>query len=147
MIPVWDCPDGVGDFVSLGLWGRRANWQGAQALGFFDPAAAQLAAGVVFHNYEPEAGVIEVSAYSTRRDWLTRDRLRLIFGYPFDTVGVRICVARISEHNTRTLRIWRALGADLYPIPDLRAPGEAEVVATLRRDAWQHSIFMRQTHG
>ena len=100
-------------------------------------------AGVVFHNYEQQAGVIELSAHSTSRRWLTRERLRWIFSYPFQRLGCRIAVARISERNSRTLRIWRALGADLIEIPDLRAEGEAEVVATLKRDVWARSKFMR----
>jgi RimJ/RimL family protein N-acetyltransferase len=96
---------------------------------------------VVYHNYDPDGGVIELTAYSTRRSWLNKSRLRAVFSYPFDQLGLRICVARISEKNTRTLRIWKALGAEFYPIPHLRAEGEAEIIAVLHRDTWKSSKF------
>jgi len=138
---VWTAPAAVAAFVSDGLWGDQRGFGPCKAVGFVKDGA--LIAGVVFHNFDPWSGVIELSSYSTRRDWLTKARLRVIFGYPFDQVGLRMCVARISENNTRTLRIWRALGADLHRIPDLRAEGEAEVIATLKRDDWQSSKFAR----
>jgi RimJ/RimL family protein N-acetyltransferase len=141
VIATWAHHDAVAAFVSNGLWGENRGFGACKAVGFVD--GDKLVAGVVFHNYEPWSGVIELSAYSTKRKWLTKERLKAIFGYPFDQLNLRACVARISENNTRTLRIWRAFGAVLTPIPDLRANGEAEVVALLKRDTWQNSKFMR----
>ena len=122
-------------FVELGLWEGRRGFGECQAIGFADGRG--LAAGVVFHNYDPDANVIELSAYSARRDWLTRGRLIDLFSYPFDQLGCRIAVARISEHNKRALRIWRSLGASQHPLPDLRSDGEAEVVCLLKRDTFK----------
>lgn len=139
IVPVYDHSDAVKAFVAQGLWDGRRHIDG-YGLGFANETDG-LVAGVVYHNYDPDSGVIEITAYSARRDWLNRDRLKLIFGYPFDQLGVRVCVARISENNTRTLRIWRAFGAELTPIPHLRADGEAENVAVLHRDTWKQSKF------
>jgi RimJ/RimL family protein N-acetyltransferase len=142
VIPVYDHVDSVRTFVSKGLWDGKRQFGSSTAIGFAN-ADQGLVAGVVYHNFEPDAGVIEVSAYSARRDWLSRDLLRVIFEYPFFEIGCRLVVARISEHNTRTLRIWNALGSKQYSIPELRGPNEAEVIATLTRDDWQNSKFMR----
>jgi RimJ/RimL family protein N-acetyltransferase len=103
------------------------------ALGFGDP----LVAGFVFHNWNPEAGVIELSAASTSRRWLTRDRLRAVFGYPFDQLGCQLCIARISADNATARRIWKSLGADEFVIPRLRGRNEDEAIATLTVEAWR----------
>ena len=95
----------------------------------------ELVAGIVYHNWNPESGVIEVSAASTCRDWLSRAILAEIFGYPF-RIGCRLIVARIAESNARARRIWRSLGSDEYVIPALRSPTEAEIICTLSAEQW-----------
>ena len=134
--------DAVRDFVENGLWNRQRQFGPSTAIGFAN-AKEGLVAGIIYHNFDPDAGVIEISAYSMRRDWLSRAFLRLIFEYPFHQIKCRLVVARISERNSRTLRIWKALGSKLHSIPELRGPEEAEIIATLSRDDWQKSKFMR----
>lgn len=128
-------------FVEHGLWNGEREFGPATAMGWQD--AQGIVAGVVFHEWAPHYGVIELSSYSARRDWLNKDRLREIFAYPFAQLGCRVAVARISEKNARVRRIWRALGASEVIIPDLRADGEGECVATLKRSDWLQSRFMR----
>lgn len=141
MIPVWDCPKEVAAFVAHGL-GYSTGFGNSKGLGYANETEG-IVAGVVYHNWNPASQVIEISAYSSRRNWLNKSRLRAVFSYPFDQLNCRMCIARISEKNTRTLRIWRVLGADFHTIPDLRADGEAEVVAVLRRAKWKNSKFLR----
>lgn len=130
------------DFVCNGLWGDGRTINNASALGFVK--SDRLVFGAVYHNWHQESGVIEVSAYSTRRDWLTRAALKEIFAYPFDGLGCRVVVARHSEKNKIARRVWDAFGATQTSIPDLHADGVAEVVAVLKRADWQSSKFMRQ---
>lgn len=140
---VWDHPAEVALYVSQGLWGDQRGFGPSKGLGYATEESG-LIAGVVYHNFDPWSKVIEISAFADRQDWLTKSRLRAVFSYPFDQIGTRICVARISENNTRTLRIWRAFGADLHRIPDLRADGEAEIIAVLHRDKWKQSKFFKE---
>ncbi len=128
-------------FVAALIPGCERGFGEAQGIGFLD-GAGRLVAGVVYHNWNPESGVIEISAASTCRDWLTRDRLKEIFAYPF-AIGCRMAVARIGEHNRRARRIWRSLGADEFIIPALRSPTEAEVVYTLTSEQWHNGKFSR----
>jgi RimJ/RimL family protein N-acetyltransferase len=130
----------VAAFVA-GQLGFERGFDAYTALGFGEP----LVAGVIYHNWNPEAGVIELSAASSGRDWLTRERLRQVFGYPFDQLECQMCVARISEGNARARRIWKAIGASEYIIPRLRGPREAEVIAILTVETWR--AFERKTHG
>lgn len=112
-----------------------------EALGFLD-RKGRLEAGVVYHNFSPENGIIELSAGSVRRNWGTRDALRLIFAYPFDQLGCQAVVARTGEHNQTPLRIWRALGAAEYRIPRLRGRDEAEIVTVLTVEQWKGSKWV-----
>jgi hypothetical protein len=75
------------------------------------------------------------SGASVNRRWLTRDRLRAIFGYPFDDLGCQMVFARHAENGPR--RLWRHLGASEHIIPRLRGRGAAEVIATLTEEAWR----------
>ena len=94
-------------FVENGLWAGKRQFGACTALGFANEQEG-LVAGFIYHNYDPAAGVIEVSGYSTRRDWCNKRRLKTLFDYPFNHVGVRLVAARHSEHNTRVRRIWRS---------------------------------------
>jgi hypothetical protein len=105
-----------------------------KAIGFLD-RDGKLEAGVIYSNWCPESGVIEISAAATCHRWGTKERLRIIFDYPFGFC--RIVMARTSENNPTPLRILRALGACEYRIPDLRAPGEAEIILTLSAGQWK----------
>ena len=146
-VPVFDHKDQIVRFVEQGLWGGSERFGECSAIGFANEKDG-LVAGIVYHNYSPSNGTIELSAYSTCRDWTTRDYIALIFGkYPFLQLGCRIAFARHSEHNKRARRIWKALGADEYVIADFRNDGEAEVLAVLKRDKFLASKFMRNNDG
>lgn len=136
--------EAVADFVAR-LLGYPTGFGECQAMGFLD-GGGRLVAGVVFHNYQPRNGVIEISAASTCRTWLNRARLAAIFDYPF-RIGCRMVVARIGEHNHRARRIWCSLGSDEYVIPALRSPTEAEVIYTLSAETWRNGRFGEITNG
>lgn len=132
-------------FVEAGIFSPGRTFGPAVGIGFVKDG--RLAAGFVFHNYEPETGVIEVSGYSNCRNWVTPTYFRAIFDYPFNRAGCRVVVARHSEKNKRVIRIWRAIGADQVALPEVRGPGEAEIVAILTREKWENSKFMRASDG
>ncbi|MDF3904697.1 hypothetical protein [Paracoccus sp. AS002] len=138
MIPMHAHQDALRLFLERGLGIEIGP---AQFMGWARPDG--IVASVGFNNWQPDAGVIEMHAYASRRDWLSKDRLRELFSYPFGQLGVRMCVARISERNDTARRVWRALGASEFVIPELRGPGEAEAIYTLHRDQWSSGKFMR----
>jgi hypothetical protein len=125
--------EAVARFVQQLLGFERA-FVNFKAIGFLDRDGA-LEAGVIYNNWAPESGVIEISAAASSHRWGTKERLRIIFEYPFSFC--RMVIARTSENNPTPLRIWRALGANEYRIPDLRAPGEAEIITTLSIEQWK----------
>jgi len=140
IVPVYDHQQAIQRFVENGLWQGRRHFDNCYCLGFAN-ATEGLVAGMVYHNYDPDTGVVELSAFSSRRDWTNRERVHRVFDLPFSTWGVRLLVARMSEHNHRARGVFSRLGAREYVLADLRAPGEAEALAVLCRGQWQQSKF------
>ena len=103
----------------------------------------QVVAGVVFHNWSPEAGVIELSCAAENKRWMTRGVMRTALGYVFDLLECQSAVARTAETNITVRKLWKALGAQEYVIPRLRGVNEAEAILVLPKEAWMDSKFMR----
>ena len=105
-----------------------------------------LAAGVVYHDWDQKAGVIEISAASRHRGWSTPDAIRAVFSYPFDELGCQMIVTRTADDNRRVHRIWGALGADRIDVPRLFGRDRGGVIFTLTDEAWRSGKFARD-HG
>lgn len=132
----------IAHFVASHIPGCDRGWDQFTTLGLVDQD--RLVAGVVFHNYAPEAGVIELSSASICRRWLTRPMLKAMFGYTFDQIGCQMVVLRVSERNTGMIEIAERFGFKSYRIPRLRGRGEAEILFTLTDDDWRkHAVNRR----
>lgn len=127
--------EAIGSFVASQISGCERGFSDFTTLGVLE--RGRLVAGVVYHNYAPEAGVIELSAASTSKRWLTRPVLKAMFGYPFDEIGCQLAVLRVSEENGGMADIARRFGFTSHRIPRLRGRGEAEIIFTLTDDDWR----------
>lgn len=123
------------------LCGHARPFGDAVALGF--EHKGEIVGGLVFHNWSPEHGVIEVSAGSTNPRWLCRSILAEATAYAFDRCACQSLVTRTSPENSSVLKIWRALGAAEVEIPHLRGRGKPETVFVLTQDAWNASRLKR----
>ncbi|WP_077960835.1 GNAT family N-acetyltransferase [Ensifer adhaerens] len=126
----------IADFVAGQIVGCERGFADFTTMGVLENDA--LVAGVVFHNYAPEAGVIELSASSTSKRWLTRPVLKAMFGYPFDEVGCQMVVLRVSERNSGMIAIAERFGFSPHRIPRLRGRAEAEIIFTLTDNDWRN---------
>lgn len=131
----------VHDFVAS-LTGSQRGFGLCSVMGVLDEG--RLIAGVVYHNWAPEYGVIELSAAAVDKRWLTRPVLKAMFSYPFDGAGCQLCVLRVSEGNRPMHRIAKAYGFRETVIPRLRGRGEAEHIFTLSDDDWRDNRFNRR---
>jgi hypothetical protein len=134
LTPVWD--DAAASWVAARIPGCGRGFGACRALAVVD-GEGRTVAGVVFHDWNPERGTVELSGASTDRRWMTRAVLAEIFRYVFAVA--RVAVARTSARNEPVRRLWRALGASEHLIPELWGPGEACAVHTLTRPQWQLS--------
>ncbi|WP_420959365.1 GNAT family N-acetyltransferase [Brucella sp. IR073] len=130
-------------FVERSIGGYGLGFGNAVAMGVFD--GIELAGAVVFHNWEPRAGVIEMSAAAVSRRWLTRPVLQRMFDYAFEDAGCQMAVLRVSERNKPMIRIARAYGFSGTFIPRLRGRDEGEFIFTLTDDDWRGSRFNRKS--
>lgn len=123
------------------LCGLERDFGECQTLALVDKDD-NIVGGVVFHNWSPENGVIEVSVGSSNARWLTRSVMKAVFGYAYDTCGCHAVIARTDKNNP-SRRIWKALGADEHVINHLRGPNEPEYIYVLPKEAWDRSRFAR----
>jgi len=106
----------------------------------------ELIAGAVYHNFIPEAGVIEGSAAALPgHRWVTRQTLRVLYDFPF-----RVCRCQMVRHvvrgsDLRSLRGLAALGCIHITIPRLFGRDEDGVYCLLTVEAWTASRFNKPT--
>lgn len=139
------CPEineGIAAFVAAHIPGCERGFEGYVTLGVVE--GDSLVAGVVYHNWSPESAVIELSAASVSKRWLSRTVIKAMFRYPFEDIGCQMVVLRVSERNTVMCRIAKAYGFTPYRIPRLRGRDEAEIIFTLTNDDWRSNRFNRR---
>lgn len=138
MTPFWGADEQVTAWVAAHISGCERGFDAARALGVVD-RRGNIVAGVVFHDWNPERGLVELSAAATDRRWMTRRVVKAVFGYAFAVA--RMVVTRTSEKNTPVRKMWQAFGATEYIIAGLWADDEAGVIYTLTqeqlREVWK----------
>lgn len=143
MKPVFDRSPEVAAFVASLIPGMERGFGNNKAIGIVNDDG-ELVAGLVYHNWEPEAGVIEVSGASVDRRWMTREVLNAMYDYPFLVCGCQMIVQRNSarnEHLNRQLRRW---GYNEYHIPRMKGRDEDGIVFTFTVEQWAaHPVNMR----
>ncbi|MDX5367913.1 MAG: N-acetyltransferase [Alphaproteobacteria bacterium] len=133
----------VAEWVALRVPGCQRGFEPCKAIGV--ERDGRLIAGIVYHNWSPEAEVIEVTGAADDRRWMTREILGGLFGYPFG-----FCQMIIAQHDRENhiRRIWKALGADEYVIPRLRGRDRDGYIATITKEQWAASPFNpERDHG
>jgi RimJ/RimL family protein N-acetyltransferase len=135
--------DVVEKFVASRIPGCERGFGECKTIGVVDKEGV-LIGGVVYHNWNPESAVIEMSGASDSKRWLTKPNLHGIFAYPFDQLECQMVVMRCSEHNKMLLNILDRYGFDIERIERLRGRDEAEMICTLTDDKWRTGRFERK---
>jgi RimJ/RimL family protein N-acetyltransferase len=105
----------------------------------------RLIAGLVYHNFDPGAGVIEMSGAAVPgKYWLTSETLRRIYDYPFLEVGAQMVVMRVAEENTTLLRVLAAIGYTFILVPRLLGYDKNCVLCTLTFEDWADNKFNKR---
>lgn len=128
------------DYVATRIWSKPNDFGPGSAMGVSKDGA--VLGAVVFHGYQPDHGVIEMSAGGDH--WLSRPVLAEMFGYIFSQLGCQAVVMRVDPENTRMCRIAAAFGFQRHDIPRLRGRDKAEAVFVLGDDDWRASRFNRK---
>ena len=127
----------TGAFVSQLCFGRPDQIERYCSMAVFH--GDQMVAGTLFYDWDPLAGVLQLSSASTDRRWLTRRVVRAMFHMAFDMIGAQLAVLRVSERNAGMVEIAQRFGFRGVLIPRLRGRDEAEWLFTLTDDDWRAS--------
>jgi hypothetical protein len=106
--------------------------------------AGELVAGLVYHNYDPEAEIMEISGAATDPRWLARVTIRRMFEYPFVECGCQMVVMRVPTANERLLRQLAAYQFSFTLLPRLFGRDADGVICTLTDDVWLENRFSRR---
>lgn len=137
MKPFFD--DRMAQWVSARINVSGEGFGNCRAMGVEHNGA--VVAGLVFHNWEPDHGLIEISAAAEHRGWMTREVMRAALAYVFDGLGCQAVVARCAESNAPSRRIWKAISASEHVIPRLYGRDEAGCIHVLTEENWKRSRF------
>jgi RimJ/RimL family protein N-acetyltransferase len=112
-----------------------------RAIGIAD-AEGKLLGGLVYRNWCPEVGTIEISgAAIPGTNWLSRRTVNVMYNYPFYECGCQMVIKTTMADNEIVLRIMAAIGFSLFKIPRLGGRYRDGVVGTLTVEDWEASPY------
>ncbi len=147
---LWGCSqnaierDLMAAWVAQRIWPNSANQIGG-CVCMAVLSGNKIAGCVAYHNYDPRAGVIELSAAADNKRWLTKRSLKEMFEYPFVDLGVQMVIARTSadEKQAHLHKIFKTYGFKSQIIPRLYGRNEDGILFSLTDDDWRKSKFYR----
>ncbi len=126
----------------MGIWGEPDRISNYSTMAVAEDG--KLIAGTIYHNWQPDTGVIELTSYSTSKKWLTRKVIHAMMHAPFKRLGCQLIALRVSERNVEMCAISRKFGFSEVFIPRLRGREEGEFIFTLTDDQWAASKYYRE---
>ena len=129
-----DINAGAGRWASDRIWGRPDGFRDFASLTVLRDG--QPVAAIILHNWQPEAGVIEISA-AGEGYWQTRRVVNEVMAMCFDTMGCQMVMMRNSAKDEATCQNSRRLGFSGVLLPRMRGRDEDEWLFTLTEEAWK----------
>jgi hypothetical protein len=123
---------------------RERGFGRCKAIGIID-GTGSLIAGVVYHNYDPDAEIIQMSgAALPGMWWVSRETLRRTFSYPFLQLGCQMVLMQVPATDERLLRQLAALNFTFVKIPRLLGRGRDAVACLLTAEDWAANKFNKR---
>jgi len=105
-----------------------------------------LVAGLIYYDYKPAAGTIELGAASSTPRWLNRTTYRRMFEYPFIECGCQMVTVHASAEKEALLTLLARMNFSLTYVPRLCGRSEDGVLCTLTDDQWLDSRVARRIY-
>jgi hypothetical protein len=119
---------------------RERGFGKCRAIGVVDETG--LLGGLVYRNWCPEVGTIEISgAALPGTNWLSRRTVQIMYDYPFYQCGCQMVIKTTMADNEIVLRIMAAVGFDLHYMKRLGGRDRDGVVGTLTQEQWEASKY------
>ena len=131
----------VADFVAQFIPECRERGFGkCKAIGIVDETG--LLGGLVYKNWQPELGTIEISgAALPGTNWFSRRTIQVMHEYPFYVAGCQMVIMTTMDDNFIVQRILAAIGYTFYRIARLGGRDKDGVVCTLTVEQWESSKY------
>lgn len=134
--------DAVGEYVSQICFGHADGFDKFSSMAVIEDG--ELIGGTVFHNWDEGAGVIELSAASTSRRWLTPKVIQSMHFFPFDMMGCQMVLHRVRSDNPLMCSIHRRFGAKEIVLERGFGRDVDCHIFTLTAEAWRdHPVYKR----
>ena len=105
----------------------------------------ELIAGLVYFNYHPEAGTIEVSIDAVpKQRWLTPTTLAIMFQYPFLDCKCQMLITKTSARSEHVQRMLASMNFSLIRIPRAGGRDEDGILALLTYEDWLDAKFCKR---
>jgi hypothetical protein len=122
---------------------RERGFGACKAIGVVDTGS--LIAGIVYHHWDPDAGVIEISAAALPNSgWLSRETLKRMYQYPFLEVGCQMVMQRIPAEDLRQQRMMAAYNFMLIKVPRMLGRDKDGVLGLLTYEDWADNKINRR---
>lgn len=134
----------VADFVAQRIpHCRRGFNANAKAIGIIDDG--NLIAGLVYHNYDPEAEIIEISgAALPGKYWMTRGTIARMYGYPFLQLNCQMVVNRVRADDERQLSMLARYDYAFIKVPRMFGRHDDGVLCLLTYEDWINNRFNKR---
>ena len=106
----------------------------------------RLIAGIIFHEWQPRYGTMEITAAATSPAWLTKRSIREIMAICFDQHQCQQIFSRMAIDNERAVQIYKFLGFNSVLLPNMRGSGKHEWLMLLTRDQWKANKLSKAHH-
>ena len=136
----------VAQFAATLIPHCRRGFGACKAIGVVEDGI--LIAGFVYHNWDPEAEIIEISgAALPGRRWCTPMTLAHIYRYPFLQLNCQMIVQRVPADNIGLLSQLNRLNYAFIRFPRLFGSDRDGVLGLLTIEAWAaNRICQRYRH-
>jgi hypothetical protein len=141
---VYDHHEIVGNFVAQliphvgGTFGPAAK-----AIGVIDEEG-KLIAGLVYTNYDPLSGTMEINGAAVNRRWLTRGTIARMYQYPFVQCGCQMVFQRTPADNEYLLGMLASYDYTFLPVPRMFGRNRDGVLCTLTIEDWANNRFNKR---
>ena len=133
------------DFAAKIIFNAANDFGPCGSMGIFK--GQKLIAAIVFHGWQPQFGVMEISAGAISPSWLCKRSIREIMSVCFDQHGCQQIVSRMATDNDRAIKIYEFLGFQKVLLPNMRGSGKHEWLMTLTKDKWANHKFYEVYNG
>ena len=121
---------------------RERGFGKCKAIGVIDADTGNMLGGLVYRNWCPETGTIEISGGAMPgTNWLSRRTIQIMYDYPFYQVGCQMVIKTTMADNMIVLRIMHAVGFDLHLVKRLGGRDKDGVLGTLTQEQWEQSKY------